>query len=725
MKITFTLPLLRIVPFVWMLGIQAWAAPAAAGPFDSDSELPFHLPPFDRISEDDYRPALLAGMRIQREEVAAIAANPQAPDFDNTIVALERSGRLLNRVLMVFTNLSQSNTNPQHQAIDAEVSPLLAAHQDAIFLNAALFARVQALYQRRAALGLDGESLRLLERYHQLFVRAGALLASADQERLRDWDAQLAALNTRYEQTLLKADNDGAVIVDRPEELSGLSAEQIDAAAAAAQQRHLDGHWLLTLENTTVQPALSQLRSRALRERLYRASIARGAGGADDTTAIIAQILDLRARRAELLGFPSHAAYVLADETAATPQAVNGMLSRLAGPAIANVRAEAAQLQQLIEDQARREGTHSFTLQAWDWAYYAGQLRKSRYDFDEAQVRPYFELEHVLHDGVFYAAEQLYGLSFRERNDLPKYQADVRVFEVFDRDGSALGLLVLDYFARSNKQGGAWMNEFISQSRLFGQRAVVVNVLNVAKPSAGQPVLLSFDEVNTMFHEFGHALHGLFSDVQYPLFAGTAVPQDFVEYPSQFNEMWSRDQQVVAHFARNYRNGAAMPPELLARVLAASRFTEGFDTVEYLAAAIVDQALHQLPAGRTPAAGELAGFEAATLRRAGLDFAPVGPRYHIPYFAHIFSTGYAAAYYAYLWSDVLAKDSEQWMISHGGLQRANGDFLRAKVLGRGFSRDPASLFKEFYGREPDVGPLLQFRGLAADPRPDCPDRLPR
>lgn len=682
------------------------------GPFAHDSTLPYHMPPFDKVKEADYRPAFEAGMAEQRKEVDAIAHNPAPPTFENTIVALELSGRMLSRVSTLFFEMTSTNTSDEIDKIQAEIAPRLSRHQDSIFLDPALFARVIKLYEQRNSLGLDMESLRLIERYRALFMRAGAALSEADKDRLRKLNEQLSSLTTQFQQTLLKATNDGAVVVDKLSDLDGLPSELIAAAAESAKTRKLDGKWVITLQNTTGQPVLAQLKNRALRERIYKASVSRADGGTDDNTAGVAQIVKLRAERAALLGYANHAAYVLEDEMAGTPDAVNKMLAQLAPAAEANARREAADMRKLMDQQAKANQTKPFKLEPWDWDFYSEQVRKARYDFDESQVRPYFELNHVLMDGLFYAAHELYGLSFKERTDLPVYQPDVRVFEVFNEDGSPLALFLADYFARDNKQGGAWMSEYVSQSRLLGLKPVVVNNLNVRKPPAGQPVLLSFDDVNGMFHEFGHALHGMFSNVEYPLFAGTSVPIDFVEYPSQFNEMWSRDPKVLAHFARHFQTGEPMPQALMDKILTATKFNEGFATSEYLAAALLDQAWHQMSAGKTPQAKDVMAFETAALKKAGVDFYAVPPRYHTPYFAHIFEGGYAAGYYAYIWSDVLAKDAEHWFNTHGGLERANGDFLRAKVLSRGFSVDSLTLFKEFYGQLPDVQPLLEFRGLA-------------
>jgi len=692
---------------------EAGTVPMAAdNPFARPSTLPFELPPFDKIRDEDYAPAFEAGMREQLKEVAAIAHNPQPATFENTIVALERSGRVLDRVGTVFFNLSSCNTDPKMQEIDTVMAPKLAAHNDAIFLDAALWARVDKLYTQRASLKLDPESLQLLTRYHVQFVRAGAQLSAADQKRLRAINEELSTLTTRFRQNVLKATADGAVVVGKVADLDGLTPVQIGAAARAAADRGLKDRWVIALQNTTNQPTLASLTNRELRERIYRASVGRGLSGATDNRAVIAQVVKLRAERARLLGYPDHAAYVLEDESAGNAAAVEGMIRQVASAALARARAEAADIQKLIDAQAAARGVPSFTLEPWDWSFYAEQVRKAHYAFDQAQVAPYFELEHVLQDGLFYAAHELYGLSFKERKDLPVYQPDVRVFEVSDADGKPLALFLADYFARDNKQGGAWMSGYVSQSKLLGQRPVVANHLNIPKPQAGQPVLLTFDEVTGMFHEFGHALHGMLSDVRYPYLSGTAVPRDFVEYPSQYNEMWAREPKVVEHYAHDYRSGAPMPPELLAKVLSAQKFNQGYATLEYLEAAKVDLAWHLIDASQAPAAAAVPGFEAAALKDAGLDYAPIQPRYHSGYFSHIFAGGYSAGYYAYLWSEVLARDTGQWFHAHGGLTRENGDTLRRMVLSRGRTEDPQVLFRNFYGREPDIGPLLEYRGLA-------------
>jgi peptidyl-dipeptidase Dcp len=687
-------------------------AMAADNPFAHPSTLPFGLPPFNRIHDSDYLPAFEAGMREELAEVAAIAHDPHPPSFDNTIVALERSGQLLDRVQRTFSNLNACNTDPEMQRIDTEMSPRLAAHEDAIFLNPDLWKRVDTLYNERAGLHLDPESLELLTRYHVRFVRAGARLPDADKARLRQLNEQISSLMTRFKQNVLKATVDGAVVVDKASELDGLTPVQIGAAAAAAARRGLRGKWLIALQNTTNQPLLANLTSRALRERIYKASIGRGLAAGADNRPVITELVKARAERAALLGYPNHAAYVLADESAGTPAAVSDMIRQVAPAALTRARAEAADMQKLIDAQARAHGVAPFKLEPWDWFFYSEQVRKARYDFDQAQVAPYFELEHVLHDGLFWAANQLYGLTFKERRDLPVYEPDVRVFEVCDADGKPLALFLADYFARDNKGGGAWMNSYVEQSHLLGEQPVVANHLNIPKPAPGQPVLLTVDEVTGMFHEFGHAIHGMLSNVRYPTLSGTNVPRDFVEYPSQFNEMWAREPAVMAHYARDYRSGAPMPPELLAKVLAAQTFNQGYATLEYLEAAQVDMAWHLITAAQAPPPEAVPAFELAALKAAGLDYPPVPPRYHSPYFSHIFAGGYSAGYYAYLWSEVLARDTGKWFHMHGGLTRANGDYLRRMVLSRGRSADPQLLFRRFYGHAPEIGPLLEYRGLS-------------
>jgi peptidyl-dipeptidase Dcp len=669
------------------------------------------MPPFDRIRVSDFVPAFEEAMREQLQEVAAIAHNPKPPAFENTIVALDRSGQALQRVSFIFDELNSNNTNDEMQKIDTDMAPKRSAHRDAIYLDHALWKRVDAVYQKRGRLKLDPESLQLLTRWHTRFVRAGARLAPAEQARLRALNAEIAALTTKFGQNLLKATSDGAITVENVQDLDGLSVEQVSAAAQAAQARGLKGKWLITLQNTTQQPVLAHLAARALRERIFKASVERALGGAADNRAVVTGIVKARAERAALLGYDTHAAYAIEDESAATPAAAREVLLKIAPAAVARAKNEAADLQHLIDMQAKAKGTATFTLQPWDWQFYSEQVRKAHYDFDQSQVAPYLELNRVVQDGVFYAAHELYGLTFKERKDLPVYQPDVRVFEVFDADGSGLGLFIADYFARDNKQGGAWMNAYVEQSRLLKRKVVVSNNLNIPKPAPGHPVLLTFDEVTSLFHEFGHALHGLLSDVEYPTLASPETPPDFVEFPSQFNEMWAREPQIVAHYAHHYQSGAPMAPELLAKVLKAQQFNQGYATTESAAAALLDLAWYQLHASQVPAANEVPSFEAAALKEAGVDYAPVPPRYHTTYFRHIFNDDYSAGYYAYLWSEVLARDTGAWIHTHGGITRANGDELRRSVLSRGRTAEPLELFRNLYGRGPDIGPLLEYRGL--------------
>lgn len=706
------------------LGLGALAAAAAddhassngmpprINPFAAPSTLPFQMPDFGAIRDEDFAPAFDAGMAEQRREINAIADNAAAPTLENTLVALERSGRMLDRVEKVFDQFVAANSDPAIDRIGDEYAPKRAAHQDAIYHNRKLFARIQTLHRQPPV--LDAESRQLLERYYQNFVRAGAALSSDKQRQLRRFDEQIASATTRFDRVLLKAANDGAVIVDSVSELDGLSAEDISSAAAAAQARGLNGRWLIALQHATVQPILANLNNRALRERIYRASIGRGNGGADDTTAIVAQIVQLRAQRAELLGYPSHAAYQLADQGAKTTAAVSALLAELAPAALAAARREAADNQALINAQAGASHSAAFALEPWDWPFYAQQVRSIRFGFSDADVKPYFELERVMKDGLFYAAHELYGISFKERTDLPVYAPGVRVFEVSDADGAPLALFVADYFARENKQGGAWESPYVSQSRLLGLQVVVVNCLNLSKPQSGHAMLLTFDEVTGMFHEMGHALHEMFSDVNYPSLGGTNVPTDFGEYPSQFNEMWARDPTVLAHFAHHYQSEAPMPQELMAKVVAAQAFGEGYITTEALEASMLDQSWYQLTATHTPPAAKVMAFEARALRENGLNYDAVPPRYHTPYFDHIFSGGddYSGSYYAYTWSNVLARDSGQWFYDHGGLTRANGDTFRAKILSRGRTQEPEALFEGFYGSPPEIGPLLKYKGLS-------------
>ncbi len=683
------------------------AEQSADNAFFAPSPLPLGYPVFDKIADAHFGPALERGMAAHSAEIDSIANNAESPSFDNTIVALERSGELLSRVTRVFSNLSSAHTNETLEAVQSEFSPKLAAHQDSISLNSKLFARVSELYADRDALGLDAESQRLLERYYIDFVRAGAKLGDTEKERMKAINGELATLQTRFSQNVLREVNDSGVLVDTREELDGLSDDAISAAAEAAKAAGQDGKFLIALQNTTGQPPLSSLKNRALRQRIHEASVARGGrGGEFDNREIMAKVVALRAERAKLMGYPNHAAYVLEDATAGTTTAVNELLERLAPAAVANARREAADMQKIIDAEGG-----DFQLAAWDWDFYAEKLRKERYNFDADALRPYFELNNVLEKGVFHAANQLYGISFKERTDLPVYHPDVRTWDVFDADGTQLAIFIGDFYARPTKRGGAWMNAYVQQNTLDGTKPVVGNHQNIPKPADGEPTLMSFDEVTTMFHEFGHALHGMFSNVTYPRFAGTSVPRDFVEYPSQVNEMWATWPSILANYATHHQTGEPIPQDLLDRVLAAEQFNQGFSTTEYLAATVIDQALHQLGPDEVPS--DVVAFEAQTLTRYGLDFAPVPPRYRTTYFSHIIG-GYSAGYYSYIWSEVLDADSVQWFLANGGMKRENGDHFRNTLLSRGGSREALQLFRDFAGREPNIQPLLERRGLTGD-----------
>ena len=679
----------------------------ADNPFFAESPLPYQHPPFDRIDDAHYAPAFERGMADQIAEIEAIAGSSEPATFENTIVALERSGQLLNRVASTFFALASADTNDAINAIRNEMAPRLAAHTDRMLLDAGLFARVEALYEQRDALDIDDESRRLVGEYYVDFVRAGARLSDAEKERMQAINARLAELSSRFTQNVLDEVNASAVVIESREELAGLSEGQVAAAVAAAEARDLEGRYVIPLLNTSGQPALASLEGRGLRERIMRTSLARGStGGEYDNRGVITEMARLRAERAAMLGYPNHAAYILERQTARTVDAVNERLASLAPPAVANAEREAADLQAM----AAAEGA-DIELAAWDWSYYTEKVRAERYAFDESQLRPYFEMDNVLENGVFFSANRLYGLTFEARPDLPVYHPDVRVWEAFDAGGEPLGLFIGDFYARPSKRGGAWMNAYVSQSHLLGTLPVVGNHLNVPKPPEGEPTLLTFDEVTTMFHEFGHALHGFFSDVRYPYFAGTSVPRDFVEYPSQVHEMWATWPEVLRNYAVHHETGEPMPADLLERVLATQQFNQGFATTEYLAASLLDMAWHQLTADEVPDAAGVETFEAEALEAAGVALETVPPRYRSTYFSHIWSSGYSAGYYSYIWSEVLDADSVEWFKENGGLLRENGDHFRDTLLSKGGSVEALDLFRAFRGAEPDIGPLLVRRGL--------------
>jgi peptidyl-dipeptidase Dcp len=678
---------------------------ARANPFEQASTLPYQAPDFRAIRDSDYQPAIEEGMRRHMEEVEKIAGQSAPPTFDNTIGALEKSGRMLDRALSTFYAVVQANTNPTLDKVQTAEAPRLAAHQDAIFLNPKLFERVKALYEQKASLKLNPEQLQVLKLYYQEFVHSGANLSAADQARLKEINKQDASLQAEFQQRLVAGTKAGALVIDDKARLAGLSDGEIANAARDAEGRGLKGKYLIPLQNTTQQPLLTSLRDRDTRRRLFDRSWERTErGDKNDTRAIIQTLAVIRAEKAKLLGYPSYAAYVLYNQMAGTPQAVQKFIGALVAP----TRAKAAQEARLVQQAIAADG-QNFKLEPWDWQRYAEKVRKARYDVDEAALKPYFELNKVLRDGVFYAANRLYGITFKQRHDIPVYQPDVMVFEVFDHDGSALGLIYFDYFKRDNKAGGAWMSNFVGQSKLLGTRPVVFNVCNFTKPAPGQPALLSFDDVTTMFHEFGHALHGLFADQTYPFVSGTNVARDFVEFPSQFNEHWALYPDVLKHYAVNYQTGAAIPQDLVDKLRQSQTWGQGYALGELLAASELDMQWHLLPAGS--AKPDVDAFEAQALKDTGTDFPNVPPRYRSSYFLHIWANGYASGYYAYQWTVMLDDDAYDWFSRHGGLTRQNGQRFRDLILSRGHTLDYGPMFRAFYGKDPDIGPMLKDRGL--------------
>jgi len=683
-------------------------ATGAANPLFVESDLPYHAPRFDLIRNEHYQPALEEGMRERLAEIDAIAKQTAPPAFENTIVAMERSGALLNRAAKTFFGVIGANTNDTLQKVQEIEAPKLAANNDAIYLNDQLYQRVKSVYDNRARSNFTPEQMALVERYNRDFVRAGARLSEADKVRVRALNQELSKLSTDFSNKLLAGTKANALVVDNVSDLDGLSADEIQTAAQAAKDRGLTGKWVVPLRNTTQQPSQAELKNRAVRKRLFQLSTMRTErGDSNDTRATIRRMAELRAEKAKLLGYSSWAAYALETQGAKTPENAIKLLTDLAPAATARARTEAADMQKLIDSQGA-----GFKLEPWDWQYYAEQVRKARYSLDESQIMPYFELNNVLQNGVFFAANRLYGITFRERHDIPVYQPDVRVFEVLDANGQPLALWYADYFKRDNKQGGAWMDNWVDQSGLMGFKAVVYNVANFTKPAAGQPALLTYDDVTTMFHEFGHALHGMFSNVQYPTLSGTNVPRDFVEFPSQFNEHWALDPIVFAYYAKHYQTGAPMPAALVDKIKQSRTFNQGFETTELLEASLLDFAWHTLPAGAAPA--DVDAFEATALERYNVAVPQVPPRYHSTYFSHIWDGGYSAGYYAYTWSEVLDDDAFAWFREHGGLTRENGLRFRTMILSKGATEDAATMYRNWRGRDPSVEALLEERGLKAD-----------
>jgi peptidyl-dipeptidase Dcp len=688
---------------------QTPAAPTfgPSNPFYAASTLPYQAPPFDKIKDSDYQPAMEAGMAEQLKEIEAIADDPAPPTFENTLVAMEKSGRLFTRVQNAFNAVTGANTNPTLEKIEEEEAPKLAAHADAIFLNPKLFARVAAIYNQLDSLHLDPESRRLVDIYYKQFVHAGANLSPADKVKLKKLNEEESTLSNAFSQKLLAATKAGAFTTTDKSSLAGLTDSELSAAALAAKDRKKDG-FVLPLQNTTQQPVLASLSNRATRQAVFDNSwnrAERGGGGDSDTRATIARLAKVRAEKGKLLGYPDFASWTLEDQMAKTPAAALKFMDDLVPASTAHAIAEGKDIQALIDKQGGK-----FQLQPWDWEFYSEQVRKATYDLDEAQVKPYFEIDNVLRNGVFYAANQLYGLTFTERHDIPVYNPDVRVFDVIDANGKPLALFYCDYFKRDNKSGGAWMSNLVDQSKLLGTLPVVYNVANFTKPAPGEPALISFTDVTTMFHEFGHALHGMFSNAQYPQLSGTSVPRDFVEFPSQFNEHWASYPAVFDHFAKHYKTGEPMPAELAAKLRKAEKFNQGYLLTELLAAAELDMQWHTLPADapiQDPDA-----FEKAALAKKHVDLPQVPPRYRSTYFLHIWGNGYAAGYYAYLWSEMLDDDAFQWFEQHGGRTRANGDRFRSMVLSRGNTEELGKMYSAWLGSEPSAAPMLKYRGLA-------------
>jgi len=690
-------------------------AVAAPNPFAQPSTLPFQAPPFDKIADTDYQPAIEEGIKESLVEIRAIADNPAAPTFENTIVAMERQGQMLMRAQLAFGQVNEANTNPTLQKAQSAVGPKLAAYNDAIFLDPILFARVKTLYDaqvslnraslNQASLKLSPEQATLLQDYYKRFVRAGAQLSAADQAKLRDLNKRISALGIAFRQKLLAATKAGALVVDDKAKLAGLTPAEIDAAARDAHDRGLDGKFVLALQNTTSQPAIQSLSDRSIREALFEHSWTRAEkGDANDTRETISELIQLRTQKANLLGFKTWADYSLSDQMAQTAQTAKAFMNALDAPTAAEQAREAAQVQAAIDaDQG------GFKLKPWDWAVYAEKVRKAKYDLDENETKPYLEIWNVLENGVFYAANQMYGVTFKRRTDIPTFQPDIRVYEVFDADKTPLGLAYFDYWKRDNKAGGAWMNSYVRQSKLLGTKPVISNTANFTKPAPGQPALITFEDVKTMFHEFGHGLHGLFAAQTYPSLSGTSVARDFVEFPSQFNEHWALEPRVLAHYAKHYQTGAPMPQALVDKIKRAAKFNEGFSFGELLAAAQLDMAWHSLP-GDAPRQ-DVDAFEAKALAQTGLDVVDVPPRYRSSYFAHIWGSGYAAGYYAYIWTDMLQQNVYDWFETHGGMTRANGQRFRDLVLSRGHTEDYNVMFRNMVGHDPQVAPLLVKHGL--------------
>ncbi|HDG1677423.1 TPA: peptidyl-dipeptidase Dcp [Kluyvera ascorbata] len=679
---------------------------SAMNPFFASSTLPYQAPQFDAINDSHYRPAFDEALKRKRQEIADIANNPAAATFDNTFVALEKSGEMLSRVNAVFFAMAASHSNDEIQRLDEAFSAELAGLANDIYLNDALFARIESVWQQRDSLGLDAESLRLVEVVYQRFIQAGAKLGPVEKAELKTLNTEAATLSSQFHQCLLGAAKNGGLVVESADELLGFSDDEIAAAASAAEDRGLTGRWLIPLVNTTQQPALAALQRRDTREKLFKAAWARNQqGDNNDTREKLLKLVALRARQAALLGYDDYASWSMADQMAKTPKAAFDFMREIAPAARARAESELADIQALIDSKSA-----SFEAQAWDWLFYSEQVRRDKYAIDEAQIKPWFALERVLIDGVFWSASQLFGIQFIERFDLPVYHPDVRVWEIFDANGEGMALFYGDFFARDSKSGGAWMDNFVPQSTLLGTRPVIYNVCNYQKPAAGKSALISWDDVITLFHEFGHALHGLFANQRYATLSGTSTPRDFVEFPSQINEHWASHPDVFAHYARHYETGEPMPEALRQSLFRASNFNKGYDMTELLSAALLDMNWHSLNVNALPQNVEQ--FEAEALIKEKLDLAAVPPRYRSSYFSHIFGGGYAAGYYAYLWTQMLADDGYQWFVERGGLNRENGQRFREAILSRGNSSDLETLYRDWRGHDPLIAAMLKNRGLS-------------
>ena len=679
---------------------------SATNPFFTSSTLPYQAPPFDKINDEHYRPAFDEALRRKRQEISDIAENPEPPTFENTFLALEKSGDMLARVTSVFFAMAASNSNAEIQRLDEQFSAELAGLANDIYLSDTLFTRIHAVWSQRDALALDAESLRLVEVVYQRFILAGAKLGEAQKAELKKLNTEAATLSSQFQQCLLGAAKSGGLVVDRADALAGLSDDDIAAAAVAAAERGLSDRWLIPLVNTTQQPALAGLKLRDTREQLFKSAWQRNQNGdAHDTRERILKLVAIRARQAELLGYDDYASWSMADQMAKTPSAALAFMRKITPAARARAERELADIQALIDADAG-----AFRAEAWDWLYYSELVRREKYAIDDAQIRPWFALERVLVDGVFWSASQLFGIRFVERFDLPVYHQDVRVWEIVDADGEGMALFYGDFFARDSKSGGAWMDNFVPQSTLFGTRPVIYNVCNYPKPAAGKPALISWDDVITLFHEFGHALHGLFAKQRYATLSGTNTPRDFVEFPSQINEHWASHPAVFAHYARHYETGEPMPEALRESLFRAANFNKGYDMTELLSAALLDMNWHTLHGSDLPQSVEQ--FEAESLRRENIALAAVPPRYRSSYFSHIFGGGYAAGYYAYLWTQMLADDGYQWFEEQGGLTRENGQRFREAILSQGNSSDLAALYRQWRGHDPQIEPMLVNRGLS-------------